>query len=99
MYWKKKYNIKVVDTNKGAYLDITYHEVFKMISMKSNWVVEKDNILRLEFIGDYKEYLENGSDIILNESWLLSRRKWESPSYYVPSEKTSQIFEAKVKVL
>lgn len=62
---KEKYNIRVVDTNKGDYVDIGHNEVFKMISIKSNRAVEKDNVLWLELVGEYQEYLEDGSDIIL----------------------------------
>ena len=72
---KEKYNIRVVDTNKGDYLDIAYNEVFKMISIKSNRAVEKDNILWLELVGDYQEYLEEGSDIILNNNGCYREEK------------------------
>lgn len=72
---KEKYNIRVVDTNKGDYLDIAYNEVFKMISIKSNRAVEKDNILWLELVGDYKEYLEDGSDIILTNNGCYREEK------------------------
>lgn len=72
---KEKYNIRVVDTNKGDYLDIAYNEVFKMISIKSKNVVEKDNILWLELVGDYKEYLEEGSDIILTNNGCYREEK------------------------
>ena len=72
---KEKYNIRVVDTNKGDYLDIAYNEVFKMISIKSNRAVEKDNILWLELVGDYQEYLEEGSDIILTNNGCYREEK------------------------
>ena len=72
---KESYNIRVVDTNKGDYLDIAYNEVFKLISIKSNRAVEKDNILWLELVGDYQEYLEEGSDIILNNNGCYREEK------------------------
>lgn len=72
---KEKYNIRVVDTNKGDYLDIAYNEVFKMISIKSNRAVEKDNILWLELVGDYQEYLEESSDIILTNNGCYREEK------------------------
>lgn len=72
---KEKYNIRVVDTNKGDYLDIAYNEVFKMISIKSNRAVEKDNILWLELVGDYQEYLDDNSDIILTNNGCYKDEK------------------------
>lgn len=72
---KEKYNIRVVDTNRGDYLDIAYNEVFKMISIKSKDVVEKDNILWLELVGDYKEYLEDDSNIILTNNGCYREEK------------------------
>lgn len=72
---KEKYNIRVVDTNKGDYLDIAYNEVFKMISIKSNRAVEKDNILWLELVGDYQEYLDENSDIILTNNGCYKDEK------------------------
>ena len=59
---KKKYNIRVVDTNKGDYLDIAYNEVFKMINIKSNRKVEKDNILWLELARDYIDDIQDIPD-------------------------------------
>ena len=46
-----------------------------MISIKSKDVVEKDNILWLELVGDYKEYLDKGSDIILTNNGCYREEK------------------------
>lgn len=46
---RKKYNIKVIDTLKGEY-NIKHDDVFKVINIKSNRAIEKDNQLYLQII-------------------------------------------------
>lgn len=75
MYLKRSIIYELLIQIRGDYLDISYNEVFKMISIKSNRAVEKDNILWLELVGDYQEYLDENYDIILTNNGCYKDEK------------------------